>query len=102
MHFSFEFLPEQQFDAYMPEQFFVRAMHSNTGLFLTEQFLSDAYRLGPEELADHLIDDLNREREGDPNPYLLLYYLFTDFRDEFKRMILMKKNGRPKGNKDIS
>ncbi|MEP0815340.1 MAG: hypothetical protein HRF49_11850 [bacterium] len=90
MQFSFEFKPEPEFDARMPEQFFVRAMHSNKGVFLSREFLKMAESLDANEVAGHLMEDLNRESEGEINPVLMLYYLFTDFKEEFPRMMLMK------------
>jgi len=91
VHFSFEFLPEPEFDACMPEQFFVRAMHSNSGFFLTDEFVAQAHSLDAEELIEHLMNDLDRENGHDPNPVLMLYYLFTDFENEFPRLIMMKQ-----------
>lgn len=91
MQFCFEFLPEPEFDALMPEQFFVRAMHSNSGVFLADEFLAQVQGMDADELVDHLINDLNRECKESTNPVLLHYYLFTDFKDEFSRLVMMKR-----------
>jgi hypothetical protein len=93
-HFSIDFMPEPEYRACMPTQFFVRAMHANTGFFLTNEFITEANKVDSESLVEYLISDLETENDSDPNPILMLYYLFTDFKDEFPRLMMMnrKKN----------
>lgn len=85
----------------MPEQFFVRAMHSNSGFFLTEEFVSQARSLDMDEIVDYMMKDLNKENHDDPNPVLMLYYLFTDFGIEFPRLMMMRRR-RPLGRNETA
>lgn len=94
IHFSFEFPPEPEYRACMPDQFFVRAMHSNSGFFLSNEFIAEARNVDVEDLTNYLMSDLDKENDEDPNPVLMLYYLFTDFRCEFSRLMMMKSAKR--------
>lgn len=87
--FSIDFTPEPEYRACMPTQFFVRAMHANTGFFLTSEFITEVNKVDSESLVEYLISDLDTENISDPNPILMLYYLFTDFQDEFPRLMMM-------------
>ena len=83
----------------MPDQFFVRAMHSNSGFFLSDEFVAEARKVNAEDLTKYLMSDLDKENDENPNPVLMLYYLFTDFQHEFSRLMMMK-NTKKKSDSD--
>jgi len=79
-----------EFEPMMPEQFFVRAMHSDRGIFITEDFLKSVNQYDVAGLCDSIMADLSRHREGDTEDILKWYYLLMDFKEDFPRLVLLK------------
>ena len=92
--YHYNLAEEFEFDAKMPEEFFVKAMSSSRPLFITDEFMARIASTSPEDVVRELVRDLKRDVDPDETDDLLRwYYLFMDFATDFPRLMSMYNSG---------
>lgn len=90
--YTYSFDGDFEFEAKMPEELLVKAMHSTRPLFITDDFLARIARTTPDKVVRELVTDLHRDSSPDEaDDVLRWFYLFMDFEQDFPRMLAMQQ-----------
>jgi hypothetical protein len=90
--YTYSFDSDFEFEAKMPEELLVKAMHSTRPLFITDEFLARIAQTSPDQVVRELVTDLHRESAPDDADDLLRwFYLFMDFESDFPRLMAMQQ-----------